>query len=344
MCYKSPGPRCSYHAKKKLNASTKTLNDVGISKGMEVYSQLKEAVDKDELEYYSTLAGMSELELSIERGEDHDGTIAAKLDYCKANRAAMLAAIKAQDQGDTGIHEDFKVPKLGESEFLKDNKIRKPWKNRRILGSKLDKSYDLNGDHVAKGLNSKEMASLQWYSGDGFIHINSQLHQEHGTYVDNMHPMERKSLAHYEKSKIDEAIKNIDTAFEKNRLKGPVVTYRGLNDHNFPQEVTTNGSYISHIEDTYKPGSTHTFPGYLSTSPDPATARGFAGSKVVMEIKTRSAIPTGFISAWNSEKEILIQRDRKFKVIAVKKDIAYESQHNKNVGMVTVIQLEELDD
>lgn len=344
MCYKYPGPRCSYHAKKKLNSAKKELNNTGILQGMEVYAQLKEAVDKAELDYYSTPAGIAELELSIERGEDEDGTIVAKRDYCKANRKAMLAAIKSQDEGDTGTHEDFKVPKMGDAEFLKDNKVRKPWGSRKFFGPKVDNSYEVNGDHVAKGLKATEMASLQWYSGDGFIHINSQLHQENGTYVDNMHPMERKALIQYKPEKITEAINNIDAVFERNRLKDPVVTYRGLNNHNFPAAVTSSGNYVQHIEETYKPGSTHTFPGYLSTSLNPATAMGFSGSKVVMEIKGKSAIPTGFISDWSSEKEVLIQRDRKFKVVGVKKDIPYESQHNKNITAVTVIQIEEIMD
>lgn len=344
MCYKSPGPRCSYHAKKKLNAARKELNETGASQGMEVYARLKEAVDKAELDYYSTPAGMAALELSIEQGEDEDGTITAKLDYCRANRKAMLAAIKAEDKGDTGMHEDFKVPKMGEREFLKDGKVRKPWGTRKLFGTNPDKSYELNGDKVSKNLKAQELSSLQWYSGDGFIHINSYLHREHGTFVDTMHPMERKGLRTYASEKIAGAIKNIDAAFERNRLEEPVVTYRGLNDHNFPQEVISSGKYIQHVEEAYKPGSTHTFPGYVSTSLNPATARGFAGSKVIMEIKARSAIPTGFISEWNSEKEVLIQRDRKFKVIGVKKDIPYESQHNKNVSGVTIIQLEEIFD
>lgn len=344
MCYKKPGPRCSYHAKKNLNEARQRLNDIGISKGMEDYARLKAEVDNAELDYYSTPAGLTELELSIERGEDEDGTIAAKLDYCKVNRQTMLDSIKASDKGDTGTHEDFKVPKMGEKDFLKDGKVRKSWKNRSILGSKLDKSYELNGDNMAKSLNAQEMASLQWYSGDGFIHINSHLHRENGTETDNMHPMERKALVSYPPEKISEAVKNIDAVFEKNRLEEPIVTYRGLNQHNFPQEVSNADTYTPHVEETYKTGSVHTFPGYLSTSLDPATARGFAGSQVVMEIKTKSAIPTGFTSEWKSEKEVLIQRNRKFRVLGVKRNIPYEAQHSKKTEPITIIQLEEIDD
>lgn len=344
MCYKKPGPRCSYHAKKQLNEAKQRLNSIGISKGMEAYAELKTSVDKAELEYGSTPAGMAELELSIERGEDEDGTIAAKLAYCQANRQSMLASIKASDEGDTGLHEDFKVPKMGAKEFLRDSKVRKSLKNRSLLGPNPDKSYELNGDNVAKNLKSEEISSLQWYSGDGFIHINSHLHRENGTETDNMHPMERKALIVYPPEKISEAVKNIDAVFEKNKLAEPIVTYRGLNQHNFPQEVSKSDTYTSHVEETFKPGSVHTFPGYLSTSLDPATARGFAGSQVVMEIKTKSAIPTGFTSEWKSEKEILIQRDRKFKVLGVKRNIPYEAQHSKKSEPITVIQLEEIDD
>lgn len=344
MCYKSPGPRCSYHAKKKLIAAKKELKEKGFSGGMELYEQLKDAVEKAQLDFDSTPAGMAEIKLRIERGEDRRGDMQARLDYCKANREAMLAAIKAEDKGDIDNHEAIASCKIGTGEF--EDGTRTSW-NERSDKEELIKQYTVNGERLAKSLNDEENASLFWYSSDGFSHINAQLHEANGTYV------HQDKVRKYPKKKINAAIKSMDTAFEKNRMAEPVVVYRGLNLHNFSEEVnemeTKEGEtyldkYRNHIANEYQEGSIHTFPAYLSTSADPSKARSFAQSNVIMEIKTKSAIALGFISSWESEKEMLVQRDRKFKVVSVKHDIAYDAPKGpgKEKGF-TIVQLEEID-
>lgn len=353
MCYKAPGPRCSYHARKQLLAVKKKLDTIGVSKGIETYTSLKEELNKAELDFDSTPAGMANLELSIERGEDYDGSIAARLDYCRANREAMLVAIKSADKGDTGEHPDIPLPKIKDVDFPKDNQIRKPW-SIRFARKKLEITYALHGEHVAKTLNLDETKALQWYSGDGFRHINPYLLKKHDeNYEDNTHPMDKPHMD-YPEEKISSTIKHMDSAFEKNRLDKPILTYRGLKEHNFPKNITepdkektyeeNQAKYTSYAEETYPEGSTHTFPYYLSTSVDPAQAQGFSNTKIMMEIKTRSALPLGFVSAWgDSEKEMLVQRDRKFKVIGVKKNIEYAGQKGVQPSRITVIQLEEID-
>lgn len=352
MCYKYPGPRCSYHAKKQLIA-VKAKRDEKVGKmTMEEYARFQSSIDKAQLDFDSTPAGMAVLELSIERGEDETGEIAARLDYCRANRKAMLASIKAADEGDTGNHENIPLPKLKDAEFAKDNQLRKPWDNR-IWKKKLETNYTLHSEHSAQTLNIEEVKALEWYSGDGFQHINPYLlGKADENYVDNTHPMDKPTLS-YSEDKMENAIKYIDTAFEKNRLNKSILTYRGLRKHNFPQAVThpdpnkgyeeNQQKYIEHLDDTYQEGSVHTFPSYVSTSVDPAAARGFTDTSVMMEIKTRSVLPLGFVSAWgDKEKEMLIQRDRKFKVIGVKKNVGYAGTKGIEPSMMTVIQLEEI--
>lgn len=344
MCYKSPGPRCSYHAKKKLIAAKAELKEVGISKGMEEYMRLKENVEKAQLDFDSTPAGMAEIKLRIERGEDRRGDMRARLDYCQANRTAMLAAIKAEDKGDIDNHEAIPSCKIGSGEF--ENDLRVSW-NERSDKEQLLRQYTANGERLAKSLNDEENAALFWYSSDGFQHINAHLHEKNGTYID-----EGKARK-YTKKKINAAIKAMDAAFEKNRMADPVVVYRGVNVHNYPESVqdaeTAKGEnyldkYKNHIANEYQEGSIHTFSAYLSTSADPSKARSFAQSNVIMEIKTRSAVALGFISSWQSEKEMLVQRDRKFKVVSVKHDVAYDAPTGpgKEKGF-TVVQLEEVD-
>jgi hypothetical protein len=352
MCYKSPGPRCSYHAKKQLIKAKAELNEKVGKISMQEYAQLQSSIDKAQLDFDSTPAGMAILELSIERGEDETGEIAARLDYCRANRKAMLASIKAIDEGDTGNHERIPLPKLKDADFAKDNQMRKAW-DIRFLKKKLETNYALHSEHVAQTLNLEETKALEWYSGDGFRHINPYLlKQADENYEDNTHPMDKPTIS-YPEDTLKNSVKQMDAAFEKNRLTKSILAYRGLRKHNFPQSVTKQDptksreeqqqKYIEHFEETYKTGSIHTFPYYLSTSVDPAAARGFNDVPVMMEIKTRSVLPLGFVSAWGDrEKEMLIQRDRKFKVIGIRKNIDYAGTKGTDPSRVTVIQLEEI--
>lgn len=352
MCYKSPGPRCSYHAKKQLIKAKNELNEKVGKIDIQEYAQLQSSIDKAQLDFDSTPAGMAILEQSIDRDEDETGEIAARLDYCRANRKAMLASIKANDEGDTGDHENVPLPKLKDAEFPKDNQLRKPW-SARLLKKKLEMNYALHSEHVAQSLSLEETKALEWYSGAGFRHINPYLlKQANENYEDNTHPMDKPTIS-YPEEKIANAVKHIDGAFEKNRLDKSILTYRGLRDHNFPAHVTTYNNdksfsenmdkYAQYMEDSYKEGSVHTFPNYVSTSVDPAAARGFSDTSVMMEIKTRSILPLGFVSAWgDQEKEMLIQRDRKFKVIGIKKNVSYAGKKGTKPSMLTVIQLEEI--
>ena len=343
MCYKSPGPRCSYHAKKQLIKAKVELKEKGFSGGMEEYSRLKDVVEKAQLDFDSTPAGMAEMKLRIERKEDRRGDIQARLDYCQANRKAMLEAIKAQDAGDVDNHGNIEACAIGTGQF--ETEIRQSW-NERPDKEELTKAYTQNGERLAKSLNDEENAAMFWYSSDGFGPINAYLHERNGTAIEQ--PQVRK----YSKKKIVSSIKAMDAAFAKNRLTEPVVVYRGLNLHNYPEDVQDNAmsgddylnNYKNHVEQTYTEGSIHSFPAYLSTSADPSKARSFAQSNVIMEIKTKNAVALGFISSWESEKEMLVQRGRKFKVASVKHDVPYDSPRNpgKEKGF-TVIQLEEVE-
>lgn len=352
MCYKSPGPRCSYHAKKQLLKATTELNEKVGKISMEEYARLQSAIDKAQLDFDSTPAGMATLELSIERGEDETGEIAARLDYCRANRKAMLSAIKTADAGDIGNHETIPLPKLKNAEFAADGQMRKPW-SIRLLKKRLETNYALHSEHVAQALNLEETKALEWYSGNGFRHINPYLlGKADENYEDNTHPMDKPALS-YSQDKMEHAVKHIDKAFEKSRLNTSILTYRGLKDHNFPAHVTNYENsksfsenmdkYTQYLKETYKENSIHIFPSYVSTSVDPAVARSFSDTSVMMEIKTRSVLPLGFVSAWGDrEKEMLIQRDRKFKVVGIRENIKYAGQKGVEPSMMTVLQLEEI--
>ena len=345
MCYKKPGPRCSYHAKKQLQTANAMLKATGFKHGMEEYAKAKEEVEAAQLDYDSTPAGMAEMKLKIERKEDRQGTIAARLDYCKANREAMLAKVKQKDQGDIYNHGVITTTALGIDDF--DTGIRYGLKERED-GQAIVDSYNLHSDKFAASLNEEEYAAAYWYTSDGFSAINNHIHKENGT-----HHEEALVTHKYPKKKIKDSIAALDTAFAKNKLDKPVVVYRGISLANFPKNTDKEYStgeyqtgYAKYAENIYQEGSIHTFNNYQSTSIDANKARSFAQTGIVMEIKAKSVVALGTISSWQSEKEMLINRNTKFKVVSFQRDVPYDSRKdwgNDDVQKVTVIQLEEID-
>lgn len=342
MCYKKPGPRCSYHAKKKLREAKAKLKETGFDHGMEVYAKAKEEVEAAQLDYDSTPAGMGEMKLRIERKEDRNGAIAARLDYCKANREAMLAKVKAEEQGDIYNHGDITPGDISLSEF--DTGIRIKLSNREDK-EEIIKNYNLHSDKLAVSLTEEERSAVYWYTSDGHAIINAYIHKQNGTYDENM-----GSTGSYKVTKIKNAMASMDAVFAKNKLDKPIVTYRGLAYQNFPEQREDGGStqedYARFAKERYPEGSVHTFNNYQSTSIDPSKATSFASSEVVMEIKAKSSIALGSISSWESEKEILINRNTKFKVVAVKENVPYDARGGfgkRTERPFTVIQLEEID-
>ena len=72
----------------------------------------------------------------------------------------------------------------------------------------------------------------------------------------------------------------------------------------------------------------------------PAIGAGFSNG-IVFEFKTSHAAPVTAVSAWDiTEREMLINRNAKFKVSKVLFDVPYERKDNK-LFKYCVIQLEE---
>lgn len=345
MCYKKPGPRCSYHAKKQLNEAKNRLKDIGFEAGPEIYIKLKEELEAAQLDYDSTPAGMAEMKIKIERKEDSRGNIAARLDYCQANRAAMLAKVKQEDKGDIRNHAPVIAPALGESQFetgVRCGLASHPKKDEIV------KSYNIHSDKFASSLNEEEFAAAYWYTSDGFVPINAYIHKKTGTYnekIDGGHK--------YPQKKISAAIKALDSAFEKNKLETPIVVYRGLNRECFPENTDEtmgtgkhNSGYAQYAENLYKEGSVHTFPNYMSTSVDPRKAHGFAQTEIIMEIKAKSVVALGGVSTFRNEREMLVNRNTKFRVVSVQRKVPYDTVYTgtpNEYRELMVVQLEEID-
>lgn len=100
MCYASPGPRCSGHAKSKLEA--KQLSVVAeASQGFAKYEQVHAEYAEALREYQATPAGISELEKTIKSDSNPKDVEVAKqaLAIAKRTRADSIQAYKKKYPG-----------------------------------------------------------------------------------------------------------------------------------------------------------------------------------------------------------------------------------------------------
>lgn len=342
MCYAFPGPRCSAHAKKKYVSLLEKQKASRSNNSMtwEQRQKLKADVDAAELDYDSTPVGQARLELRIKQGMSRNGDIEERLENARALRKMQLQAIKAEDTGDINSHDDSDVDWVTGG-FLSKRAQRKDWGSEKSQKS-VKKYIDYNQAFIQK-LSTEESMALYWHTSDGSMVVNSHLHNQ----------TDYTQGKKYSKAMIKNQIKTLDSIFAKHQLQEPTVLYRGVGANNFPTEIKNaaedSPEFNEFLSTQYPVGETINIPEYMSTSADPAVAHNFSGMQsVVLEIKTKSAVPVGLVSAWNaSEREFLVNRDGKYRVVSVLKDVTYKNVFNSFAPSpdnehVTVIQLEEV--
>lgn len=343
MCYPKPGPRCSAHAKAKYVSLLQKQKASRDSNNLtwEQRQKLKADVDAAELDYDSTPVGQARLELRIKQGMSRNGDIEERLENARALRTMQLQAIKAEDTGDINSHDDTGV-EWTTGDFLSKRAHRKDWKSEKTQKS-VKKYIEYNQAFIQK-LSTEESMALYWHTSDGSLVVNSHLHNQPGNAVLNKK---------YSKTMVKNQIKTLDSIFAKHQLKEPTVLYRGVGANTFPTEIKNlsedSAEFSEFLSEKYPVGGTIAIPEYMSTSADPAVAHNFSGTQsVVLEIKTKSAVPVGLVSAWNaSEREFLVNRDGKYRVAAVLKDVTYKNVFNSYAPNpdnenVIVVQLEEI--
>jgi hypothetical protein len=355
MCYPKPGPRCSAHAKAKYVSLLQKQKASRDSNNLtwEQRKKLQAAVDAAELDYDSTPVGQARLELRIKQGMERNGDISERLENARALRTMQLQAIKAEDAGDIHNHDNSGV-EWSSDRFLSRRAHRKDWKSEKSQKS-VKKYIEFNHEFIQK-LSTEESMALYWHTSDGASVVNSEIHGKIKTSSDKWTHDNNTNFAlskKYSKTMVKNQMKTLDGIFAKHSLKEPTILYRGIGSNGFPKELTgkdeNSPELAAYLADKYPVGKEIVIPEYMSTSADPAVAHNFSGFQgVVLEVKTKSAVPVGLVSAWNaSEREFLVNRDGKYKVVSVLKDVTYKnvfnsyapSPHNEHV---TVIQLEEI--
>lgn len=355
MCYPKPGPRCSAHAKTRYVMLLQKQKEARGNDDMtwEQRQKLKADVDAAELDYDSTPVGQARLELRIKQGMSRNGDIEERLENARALRTMQLQAIKADDTGDINDHEDSDVVWSTDG-FQSKRAHRKDWDSEKSQHS-VKKYINFNKEFIQK-LSTEESMALYWHTSDGAAVVNSEIHGKVKTESDNWtyenhtnHALAKK----YSKGMIKNQIETLDGIFAKHSLKEPTVLYRGIGSNGFPKELSgkdeNSPELAAYLAEKYPVGKEVVIPEYMSASADPAVAHNFSGfQSVVLEVKTKSAAPVGLVSAWNtSEREFLVNRNGKYKVVSVLKDVTYKNVFNSFAPSpdnehVTVIQLEEI--
>lgn len=341
MCYKYPGPRCSTHAKATyVRAHMKTIRSARERQGPDAYVQLREAEREAEWNFYMTPWGQADLQRRIDRGEDDSGYLAETKKRAWQARLDALKALKEQDSGDTNEHHDLPTVKDRENEeLLCADQVREGWVHRddheALVEEYLDESMRLTAD-----LTPEERSSVRFWTSNGCVIVGDHLYGK---------PSEEE----YE-GQIKEALTNLDSVFAKSPQTTDRVIYRGLNDWTFPEEIIDNKyknrelfsqQIDQHLEENYPVGKTITFPSYQSATADPASARSFSGPDVMLEVKTRKAAPVGIMSAWEaSEREMLLPRDMKVRVVGIQRGVRYQADRDPNSSKeFIIIQVQDAD-
>ena len=359
MCYPKPGPRCSAHAKERyilLRHKQRALKRGTYS--WDEYCAIQDEINAAELDYDSTPVGQARLELRLKQEMDYNGEIAERLATVREMRRLQLVAVKAQDAGDIFNHGDTGTA-WNSGDLLPRRKHRKNWKSSRA-GAKLVDDYVAYANNFSQKLSTEEANALYWHTSDGSGVLNDIIHKKEkkkdksGKWTYEQLIKRSGTGIKYPQAMVTNQVKTLDGIFAKHPLPEPVVLYRGIGMNNFPDEITSISDPAvvnDYLQDKYPVGETIEIPEYMSTSADPAIGHRFAGlgQSVVLEIKTKRAVPVGMVSAWDvDEREFVVNRNGKYKVLGVHQKVTYEDvytksrmtgPHNKNV---TVIQLEEI--
>jgi hypothetical protein len=313
MCYKKPGPRCSSHALAQLSKAKldfieyeNSINDHQSKNVQKEFLIRRKNIQKLEDEYYTTPAGLKELNESLEQEQDmiKKFQIQNRINLCLNKRQAQLKAIKAKDDYDNHDLESFEFKDYGNTNFNNNNEI----------DSEQLKNFFNDSVNWSEKLTTGEIDAVRWYTRHGYISIYDYQYKN---------TIGKESSAEFLETKIN----NLNNALKKYKREKPIIVYRGLNIYQ------GNKLSIHQAAETFKVGDEYAYESYSSTSLNSKTAERFAISNIVFAIKTRKAVPIMALSVHSAaEQELIIPANERFKVVGVQ----------KNIFGNTTVQLEEI--
>lgn len=147
--------------------------------------------------------------------------------------------------------------------------------------------------------------------------------------ADHIHPHADKTTPSFKaykknlKATLTERIELIDEATAYH-LPQPTTVYNGFN-----VVIPKGKDTLAYIKNMHTIGSLYSRPSYMSTSTNPAVAAAFTeeegntGTPVVYEILTNHGAPLRELAPLSTEDEILLQRNKQFRIVQVKESVTF---------------------
>ena len=322
MCYRKPGPRCSSYALRVYSERHQAVYEAYTAKApKQQIDKLVKARETARKEYYLTPAGLHEIQTQIQQHPDNQ-ELQDRYNTYKTERERRIQASRNQQV----THRRKPVPDAAGT-FPTNGTIipaaTSPEQHKTITDS-INESYNWG-----LKLTNEEIEAVRYYSGGGYLAINSTL-------------AGHKHLYNEDDSEVTaELVKHLDSALKKHAQPNPRLVYR-------KQLLLTETGELNTIprEQAYaqfNPGTIYQPPVYMSATIAPEEwlrdwdSRSPDITNVSFAILTRTGVPVTAVAAHGaSEGEILLPRNTKYKVVDNNIQII-----NKNKP-VRVILLEEL--
>lgn len=169
-------------------------------------------------------------------------------------------------------------------------------KNYKIADNKTEENLLKQSDKNWKKLLGSEQNAIYEYSGSAYDIINKYLR---GVTTEE----DARDIEYYQ---VKQSIKEIDRALSRNKLGQDLVLYRGVSSEEYISWLNTN------FIDTYK-----------STSISKETFKHFGdGHRIIIHApKSTKGFYIGNHSNYRSEKEFLIHRGQKYKILSNKEGV-----------------------
>lgn len=377
MCYKKPGPRCASYARLKIDEILKRPDPKNEEERTKNHTDYFEAF----MDYVSSPSVMKAIENSRELGEEtiffglSRGNKLYNRDFVENYvnvrelevQAAAYRAKRLEEyhrvHGDTpeGTHElEWHIPS---TDFIPDGERR-----NGVDGEENQSDYLKEASSFLSKMTPDEVKSMFWITSDGSDVLNRHLIGKaegikREKRYEGRHDAARLLESEYTSdAMLDEHVERLQNLGKRLRRDEPIMVYRGLKRNQIDSSTLitdkNNRSYdvdeaFELSQQSFKVGETVELAGMNSTSVSKGVASKFALGKAVFEIKTKTGIPLGGVSAWGAtEQEILIPAGVRYKVVGVTKQ-EYSRKVSQNSSRAheipgfrtfAVIQLEEIDE
>jgi len=323
MCYPKPGPRCSAHAAATFAKAHQAVLSAFMDNRKDPELEKLIAVRrKAEAEYKLTPAYLKSLERQIKKNPTQEWH-AEEYETLSQERSRRLAAV-----ADRKVITHRKAPKAAYTSptFFKtgDTLEEMHYKHADLLNSMAD------SQNWSAKLDDTEIATLRWYSEDGYADINGHLSASKNPYAKNVAP-----------ETLDAAVTILDDAFAKHEpAEEGVMVYR--RHHLYDEKGYHSSDDAQNLDKHFPVGSTYEPKFFMSTSLNPQDLPSKDNINVSLQILTKSGAPITAISSQGPrEYEFIIPRGAKFEVVA--NDVKVKKVNKKGEAVeLTIVQLREI--